>query len=130
MVTHVKGMISGTKEIQVITSRGWSIPSLGMDHDNPYKLDYNIRATFNVSDLSPFDVGDDLRSNPLEDEGNDEIEDKTIPSTWDEAYSNSIQVLVESGIRAHAKKFKKVEILFSQHKRSSLPLQADVFALL
>ncbi|KAH9680027.1 hypothetical protein KPL71_026381 [Citrus sinensis] len=55
--------------------------------------------------------GDDLRSNPLEDEGNDEIEDKTIPSTWDEAYSNSIQVLVESGIRAHAKKFKKVEIL-------------------
>ena len=108
MVTHVKGMISGTKEIQVITSRGWSIPSLGMDHDNPYKLDYNIRATFNVSDLSPFDVGDDLRSNPLEDEGNDEIEDKTIPSTWDEAYSDPIQVPVGPVTRTRVKKFKEV----------------------
>ncbi|KAH9780609.1 hypothetical protein KPL71_008138 [Citrus sinensis] len=41
---------------------------------------------------SPFDVGDDLRTNPLQEEGNDEIKDKTITSTWDEAYSNPIQV--------------------------------------
>ena len=34
--------------------------------------DYNISATFNVSDLSPFDVGDDLRTNPFEGMGNDE----------------------------------------------------------
>jgi hypothetical protein len=33
---------------------------------------YNIGATFNVSDLSLFDVGDDSRSNPFEDQGNDE----------------------------------------------------------
>ncbi|KAH9686207.1 hypothetical protein KPL70_014288 [Citrus sinensis] len=35
---------------------------------------------------------DDLRTNPLQEEGNDEIKDKTITSTWDEAYSDPIQV--------------------------------------
>ncbi|RVW13085.1 Transposon Ty3-I Gag-Pol polyprotein [Vitis vinifera] len=42
-------------------------------NDNAYKLDlpgeYNISATFNVSDLSPFDVGDDSRMNPFEERG-------------------------------------------------------------
>ena len=45
-------------------------------NDNAYKLDlpgeYNISATFNVSDLCPFDVGDDSRKNPFEVRGNDE----------------------------------------------------------
>ena len=44
-------------------------------NDNAYKLDlpseYNVSATFNVIDLSPFDVGDDLRTNPFQEEGND-----------------------------------------------------------
>ena len=44
-------------------------------NDNAYKLDlpgeYNVSATFNVTDLSPFDVGDDLRTNPFQEEGND-----------------------------------------------------------
>ncbi|KAH9780667.1 hypothetical protein KPL71_008166 [Citrus sinensis] len=39
-------------------------------NDNAYKLDlrgeYNGSATFNVSDLSPFDVGEDSRMNPFE----------------------------------------------------------------
>ena len=39
-------------------------------NDNAYKLDlpseYNVSATFNVSDLSPFDVGEDSRTNPFE----------------------------------------------------------------
>ena len=45
-------------------------------NDNAYKLDlpgeYNISATFNVSDLFPFDVGDDSRTNPFEERANDE----------------------------------------------------------
>ena len=32
-----------------------------------------MSATFNVVDLSPFDVGDDSRSNPFEERGNDEV---------------------------------------------------------
>ena len=42
---------------------------------NAYKLDlpgeYNVSATFNVSDLSPFGVGDELdwRTNPFQEEG-------------------------------------------------------------
>ena len=45
-------------------------------NDNAYKLDLlgecNVSATFNVTDLSLFDVGDDLRTNHFQEEGNDE----------------------------------------------------------
>jgi hypothetical protein len=45
-------------------------------NNNVYKLDlpgeYNITATFNMSDFSPFYVGDDSRMNPFEERGNDE----------------------------------------------------------
>ena len=37
----------------------------------------------------------------------DEIQDKTITSTWDEAYSDPIQVLVRPFTRPRAKKFKE-----------------------
>ena len=44
-------------------------------NDIAYKLDlpgeYNVSATFNVTNLSLFYVGDDLRTNPFQDEGND-----------------------------------------------------------
>ena len=45
-------------------------------NNNTYKLDlpgeYNISATFNVSDLLSFDFeGEDLRANPFEEGGND-----------------------------------------------------------
>jgi hypothetical protein len=44
-------------------------------NDNAYKMDlpgeYKVSATFNVSDLSPFDIGEDSRSNPFEEKGND-----------------------------------------------------------
>ena len=44
-------------------------------NDNTYKLDlpgeYNVSATFNVTDLSPFDVGDDLSTNLFQEKGND-----------------------------------------------------------
>jgi hypothetical protein len=42
-------------------------------NDNAYKVDlpgeYGVSATFNVSDLTLFDVGDDSRSNLLKREG-------------------------------------------------------------
>ena len=72
-------------------------------NDNAYKLDlpgeYNVSATFNVSDLSPFDVGDDLRTNPFQEEGNDE---NRKASTKD-----PLQVPVGPITRARAKKFKE-----------------------
>ena len=41
--------------------------------DNAYKVDvpseFNVSATFNVADLSPFDVGYDSRSNHLKRRG-------------------------------------------------------------
>ncbi|KAG8490723.1 hypothetical protein CXB51_013780 [Gossypium anomalum] len=44
-------------------------------NENSYKLDlpgeYNISASFNVSDLSPFDADSDLKTSHFEDEGND-----------------------------------------------------------
>jgi hypothetical protein len=44
-------------------------------NDNAYKLylpsEYGVSASFNVADLSPFDVGDDLRTNPSQEGEND-----------------------------------------------------------
>jgi len=54
-------------------------------NDNAYKLDvpgeYNISATFNVSDLSLFDVGEDSRSNPFEEMENDENQQTPLNET-------------------------------------------------
>ena len=38
----------------------------------------------------------------------DEIKDKTITSTWDETYSDPIQVPIGPVTRARAKKFKEI----------------------
>ena len=80
-------------------------------NDNAYKLDlpgeYGVSATFNVSDLSPFDAGHDLRTNLSQEEGNDEdVGSKGTRTTWDEAYSDPVQVPNGSVTRARAKKFK------------------------
>ena len=71
-------------------------------NDNAYKLDllgkYNIDATFNVSDLSPFDVGDDLRTNPFEERGNDENQ---------QAFKDPLHVPVGPITKARYKKIKE-----------------------
>ena len=75
-------------------------------NDNAYKLDlpgeYNVSATFNVTDLSPFDIGDDLRTNPFQEEGNDE--DKGTTNT---RMADPVQVPIGPVTRARAKRFKE-----------------------
>ncbi|RVW19273.1 hypothetical protein CK203_093785 [Vitis vinifera] len=66
-------------------------------NDNAYNLDfpgeYNVNATFNVIDLSPFNVGDDLRTNPFQEEEND----KGTTNKWN---ADLIQVLLGPVTRA------------------------------
>ena len=62
--------------------------------------EYSISASFNVSDLSPFDAGDDLRANPSQEEGNDGIVSK------DAREEDGFQVPVGPITRARAKRFK------------------------
>jgi hypothetical protein len=49
-----------------------------MINDNAYKVvlpsEYGVNATFNVSGLYLFNVGDDLRSNSFEERGDDAIQ--------------------------------------------------------
>jgi hypothetical protein len=72
-------------------------------NDNAYKLDlpgeYNISATFNVSDLSLFYVGDDSRSNPFEERGNDENQQALL--------KDPLHVPVGPITRARSKKIKE-----------------------
>ena len=71
-------------------------------NDNAFKLDlpgeYNISATFNVSNLSPFDVGDDSRTNPFDKKGNDENQ---------QAFKDPLHVSVGPITRARSKKIKE-----------------------
>jgi len=72
-----------------------------MINDNAYKVDlpgeYGVSATFNVADLSLFDVCDDLRSNSFKERGDD-----AIP-----ALKDPLEVPVGPVIRLRAKRFKK-----------------------
>jgi hypothetical protein len=73
-------------------------------NDNAYKLDlpgeYNISATFNVSDLSLFDVGDDSRLNPFKERGNDENHQQAL-------LKDLLHVPVGPITRARSKKIKE-----------------------
>ena len=81
-------------------------------NDNDYKLDllgeYNVSATFKVTDLSPFDVGDDLRTNPSQAKGNDE----GSANKWS---MDPIQVPIGPVTKARAKRFKETLNGLIQH---------------
>ena len=72
--------------------------------DNIYKLDlsgdYNISTTFYVIDLIPFYVGDDLKENSFQEEGNDANHSTTS--------KNPIQLPIGPVTRARVNKFKDV----------------------
>ena len=80
-----------------------SFQVLARINDNAYKLDlsseYIISATFNVSDLSLFDVGNDSRMNPFEERRNDENQQAPL--------KDPLHVLVGPIIRARSKKIKE-----------------------
>jgi hypothetical protein len=71
-----------------------------MINDNAYKVDlpgeYGVNVTFNVSDLSLFDVSDDSRLNSFEERGDDAIQPSKDP----------LEVPVGLVTRLRAKKFK------------------------
>ena len=70
-------------------------------NDNTYKVDlrgeYGVNATFYVAYLSLFDVGDDSRSNPFEERGDDAIQ----------APNNPLEVLIGLVTRLRGKRFKE-----------------------
>ena len=79
-------------------------------NDNAYKIDlpgeYGVSATFNVSDLSPFDVGDDpnLRTNSFQEGGNDEDMEGSKPK---EGSRDDLQGLGGPMTRARTKRAKE-----------------------
>jgi len=76
-------------------------------NDNAYKVDlpgeYGVSATFNVSDLTMFDVGDDSRLNPFEERGDDADQ----PNTKHNHANNPLEVPIGPITRAGAKKLKE-----------------------
>ena len=62
--------------------------------------EYNVSVTFNVTDLSPFDVGDDLRTNPFQEKGND----ASMVGKWS---ANPLEIPLGPMTQARAKRFKE-----------------------
>ena len=76
MGAHEERTIFSPKKIEIQPRGDGPFQILEKINDNAYKVDlpgeFNVSATFNVADLSPFDVGDFSRSNPSEERENDE----------------------------------------------------------
>ncbi|KAL4333432.1 hypothetical protein GQ457_07G006300 [Hibiscus cannabinus] len=75
-------------------------------NDNAYKLDlpgdYKVSATFNVSDLSPYDDSADLRTNPFQERGND------VSTTMPTKVADSEVLPLGPITRSRARKFREV----------------------
>ena len=84
---------------------------LGCINDNAYKPyfpgEYNVSATFNVTELSPFDVGDDLRTNPFQDKG----KDGGMAREWS---TDMLEIPLCPMTRARAKRFKEALNVFEE----------------
>lgn len=76
-------------------------------NNNAYKIDlpgeYNVSATFNVSDLSPFDFDSDSRTNPFEEGGND----VSMEGKRREGMNDGLSLPPGPITRSRAKKFKE-----------------------
>ena len=71
-----KKIFLAQKQSKLLSKGNGPFQVLERINDNAYKLDlpskYHVSATFRVTDLSLFDVGNDLRTNPFQGEGNDD----------------------------------------------------------
>ena len=60
---YKEGKVAWTKKIKIDSSRRWFFLDHGIN-DNAYKInlpdEYGVGVAFNVSNLSLFDVGDDM----------------------------------------------------------------------
>jgi len=65
--------------------------------------EYGVSSTFNVSDLTLFDVGDDSRSNPFEERGDDADQ----PNTKRNHANDPLEVPIGPITRAREKKLKE-----------------------
>ena len=90
-------------------------------NNNTYKLELpseygNVSATFNVSDLSLFDVGDedgaDSRTNPLEERENDVISSSKLRSKDPQASQDPLQVQQGPMTRSKTKKLQEALLIF------------------
>jgi hypothetical protein len=81
--------------------------------------EYGVNATFNVSDLTLFDVDDDSRSNPFEERGDDADQ----PNTKHNHANDPLEVPIGPIIRAGAKKIKEALNRFVQNIWSKMDLE-------
>jgi hypothetical protein len=92
-------------------------------NDNVYKVDlsgeYGVSTTFNFSDLTLFDVGDDSRSNPFKERGDDEDQ----PNTKRNHANDPLEVPIGPITRAKAKKLKKALIGLFQNIWSKIDVK-------
>ena len=106
MGAYEKGEVLAQRRSKLLPRGDGPFQVVARINDNAYKLDlpgeYNVSATFNVSYLSPFDVGEDLRTNPFEERGNDENHQRnTIKASSDPLHIHKGPIT-----RARAKKMQ------------------------
>ena len=75
MGAYEEGDISSLEECKLIPRGDGPFQVVERINNNAYKLDlpgeYQVSATFNVTDLTPYDVGEDLRTNLIQEGEND-----------------------------------------------------------
>ena len=99
-------------------------------NDNAYKInlpsEYDVSATFNITDLSPFDfdIGADSRTNHLEEGGNDATKEPSKPIKLNDPMHYERPM-----IRATTKKFKQALtsfVLYIMNKRVNSTSSANM----